>query len=70
LNTSDILRTENESMLKSRRDKFEDQLRALHTDLNDLSHKMSAPAAYSSNVHSSPGSTNHQLKKVNPKAGL
>ena len=39
-------------MSKSRRDKFEDQLRALQTDINHLSHKLSVPVAYSTSSHS------------------
>ena len=39
-------------MSKSRRDKFEDQLRALQTDINHLSHKLSVPVAYSTTSHS------------------
>jgi hypothetical protein len=44
-------------MSKSRRDKFEEQLRALQTDINHLSYKMASPATQSmtsSTQHLSP----------------
>ena len=59
-------------MSKSRRDKFEDQLRALQTDINHLSHKLSVPVAYStsSHSHSNLNSTTNSNSNLNLNSNL
>ena len=55
-------------MSKSRRDKFEDQLRALQSDINHLSHKLSVPAVHSIGAHSA-SETQVVHQKKSPKGG-
>lgn len=57
-------------MSKSKREKFEEQLQALQTDINQLSHKLSVPAAYSASTLNSSTSANSPRKKTVLKEGI
>lgn len=56
-------------MSRTRRDKFEEQLRALQTDINHLSYKMAIPATHSTNTISASALPSSPPKKFNSKTG-